>query len=84
MGYRNVVVGTDGSETAAAAVRHAAELAKAFGARLTVVTAHSQSPGSGGADDPATCPTICAGWSPTWPAPRSGPGRARQWLQKWD
>ena len=53
MAYRNVVVGTDGSETAAAAVRHAAELAKAFGARLTVVTAYSQTPGSGGADDPA-------------------------------
>jgi nucleotide-binding universal stress UspA family protein len=53
MPYRNVVVGTDGSETAAAAVRHAAELAKAFGARLTVVTAYSQTAGSGGADDPA-------------------------------
>jgi nucleotide-binding universal stress UspA family protein len=36
--YRNVVVGTDGSETAENAVRHAAELAKACGARLTVVT----------------------------------------------
>ena len=36
--YRNVVVGTDGSETAEAAVKHAAELAKACGARLTVVT----------------------------------------------
>ena len=47
MGYRNVVVGTDGSETAAAAVRHAAELAKAFGARLTVVTAYVQSPAAG-------------------------------------
>jgi nucleotide-binding universal stress UspA family protein len=39
MTYRNVVVGTDGSETAELAVRHAADLAKAFGARLTVVTA---------------------------------------------
>ena len=47
MGYRNVVVGTDGSETAAAAVRHAAGLAKAFGAHLTVVTAYAQSPGAG-------------------------------------
>ena len=46
MGYRNVVVGTDGSETAAAAVRHAAELAKAFGARLTVVTAYAPTAGS--------------------------------------
>ena len=46
MGYRNVVVGTDGSETAAAAVRHAAELAKAFGARLTVVTAYVPTPGA--------------------------------------
>jgi nucleotide-binding universal stress UspA family protein len=39
MGYRNVVVGTDGSETATEAVRHAAQLAAASGARLTVVTA---------------------------------------------
>jgi nucleotide-binding universal stress UspA family protein len=45
MGYRNVVVGTDGSETAAIAVRHAARLAGAFGARLTVVTAYT--PGQG-------------------------------------
>ena len=41
MGYRNVVVGTDGSPTAEIAVRHAAGLAKAFGARLTVVTAYA-------------------------------------------
>jgi nucleotide-binding universal stress UspA family protein len=39
MPYRNVIVGTDGSETAELAVRHAAEVAKAFGAKLTVVTA---------------------------------------------
>jgi len=42
--YQNVVVGTDGSETAELAVRHAAELAKAFGARLTVVTAFMPRP----------------------------------------
>lgn len=40
MGYRSVVVGTDGSETAQDAVRQAADVAKAFGARLTVVTAY--------------------------------------------
>ena len=40
MGYRNVVVGTDGSETAERAVSHAAALAKTFGARLTIVTAY--------------------------------------------
>lgn len=45
MPYRNVVVGTDGSETAERAVREAAELAGAFGARLTVVTAYA--PGEG-------------------------------------
>lgn len=39
MPYRNVVVGTDGSPSAEGAVRQAAELAKACGARLTVVTA---------------------------------------------
>src|SRR5579864_6950361 len=44
MPYRNVVVGTDGSETAELAVRHAAELAKMFGARLTVVTAYASRP----------------------------------------
>ena len=44
MHYQNVVVGTDGSETAELAVRHAAELAKAFGARLTVVTAFMPRP----------------------------------------
>jgi nucleotide-binding universal stress UspA family protein len=44
MPYRNVVVGTDGSETAELAVKHAAELAKAFGARLTVVTAFTAHP----------------------------------------
>ena len=40
MGYRNVVVGTDGSATAEKAVTHAAEIAKTFGARLTIVTAY--------------------------------------------
>jgi nucleotide-binding universal stress UspA family protein len=37
--YRNVVVGTDGSETAEDAVRHAGRLASQFGARLVIVTA---------------------------------------------
>ena len=46
MGYRNVIVGTDGSETAELAVRHAANLAKAFGARLTIVTAFAPAPAS--------------------------------------
>jgi nucleotide-binding universal stress UspA family protein len=41
MGYRSVVVGTDGSKTAEVAVRHAGELAGAFGARLTVVSAYT-------------------------------------------
>src|SRR6266576_17926 len=39
MAYRSIVVGTDGSPTAEHAVREAAELAKSFGARLTIVTA---------------------------------------------
>jgi len=46
MAYRNVIVGTDGSETAELAVRHAAYLAKAFGARLTIVTAFAPQPAS--------------------------------------
>lgn len=39
MAYRNVVVGTDGSDTAGRAVRHAADLCQRTGARLVVVTA---------------------------------------------
>ena len=39
MAYRSIVVGTDGSATAEHAVREAAELAKSFGSRLTIVTA---------------------------------------------
>ena len=35
-----IVVGSDGSDTAAVAVRHAAELAKSLGARLHVVSAY--------------------------------------------
>jgi len=38
--YRNIVVGTDGSETAATAVRHAAELAKLMDATLHIVHAY--------------------------------------------
>jgi nucleotide-binding universal stress UspA family protein len=39
MGYRRVVVGTDGSDTATVAVRQAAELTASFGAELVIVTA---------------------------------------------
>ena len=39
MGYRRVLVGTDGSETATAAVEHAAKLAVATGAELIITTA---------------------------------------------
>jgi nucleotide-binding universal stress UspA family protein len=38
--YREIVAGTDGSETAQAAVRHAGELAKLCGARLHLVSAY--------------------------------------------
>lgn len=38
--YTNIVVGTDGSETAQEAVRHAKDLAKLSGATLHVVTAY--------------------------------------------
>lgn len=44
MSYHRVVVGTDGSETAALAVGQAAELAKAFGAELLIVTAFAPQP----------------------------------------
>ena len=38
--FASIVVGTDGSETARAAVRHAIELARQFGARLHIVSAY--------------------------------------------
>lgn len=40
MGYRNIVVGTDGSATAEVAVRHAGRLAASSGARTIVVSAY--------------------------------------------
>jgi len=43
MAYRRMVVGTDGSESASMAVRHAAELAASFGAELVAVTAFAPS-----------------------------------------
>lgn len=45
MGYRRVLVGTDGSATASAAVGHASKLAAAMGAELVIVTAYAASPG---------------------------------------
>ena len=39
--FKRLVVGTDGSETAQEAVRRAAELAKATGARLEIVSAYA-------------------------------------------
>jgi nucleotide-binding universal stress UspA family protein len=47
MSYASIVVGTDGSETAARAVRQAAALASAEGARLVVVTAYEEGEGRG-------------------------------------
>jgi nucleotide-binding universal stress UspA family protein len=37
----SIVVGTDGSDTASEAVRQAGELARTFGARLHIVSAHA-------------------------------------------
>lgn len=48
MGYRSIMVGTDGSQTATRAVRAAASLARSFmGARVQIVCAH----GVGGVDE---------------------------------
>jgi nucleotide-binding universal stress UspA family protein len=44
--YSTIVVGTDGSETANAAVAHAAELAKNHGAALHLVSAYRSRSGS--------------------------------------
>jgi nucleotide-binding universal stress UspA family protein len=43
--FNRIVVGTDGSETAAQAVRQAIELAKTFGAQLSIVSAYAPIPG---------------------------------------
>lgn len=43
MPYKNIVVGTDGSETAERAVREAAQMAANHRARLVVVTAYESS-----------------------------------------
>ncbi|MGH2661542.1 MAG: universal stress protein [Actinomycetota bacterium] len=42
MGYRTIMVGTDGSETAAIAVRAATGLAERFGGTVHIVTAHTE------------------------------------------
>lgn len=42
--FSTVVVGTDGSDTAAEAVRRAIEVAKLYGARLHIVTAYKPKP----------------------------------------
>jgi nucleotide-binding universal stress UspA family protein len=44
--YRSIVVGTDGSDTAKEAVRQAAELAKALGANVLLVSAYEPVPES--------------------------------------
>jgi nucleotide-binding universal stress UspA family protein len=48
--FKRIVVGTDGSDTASLAVKHAIELAKATGASLEVVSAF----------EPATSPQLSA------------------------
>ena len=52
--YKSVLVATDGSDLATAAVNHATTIARAFNARLTIVTVALQGPifdgmGAGGA-----------------------------------
>ena len=41
MAYKKILVGTDGSATAAEAIRHAARLAKSMGADLQLISAYS-------------------------------------------
>jgi nucleotide-binding universal stress UspA family protein len=42
--FKRILVGTDGSETAGVAVRHATELARAMGAKLEIVSAFEPIP----------------------------------------
>jgi nucleotide-binding universal stress UspA family protein len=46
--FTRIVVGTDGSDTAAQAVKQAIELARLTGAQLGIVSAYSGRPGQGG------------------------------------
>ena len=47
MAYKTVVVGTDGSETASRAVRHAGQLSGQYDARLVIVSAYTAHHASG-------------------------------------
>lgn len=72
-----IVVGTDGSETAAEAVRHAQELAVASGAALEIVSAYK----AGEASDPSAAydPTVQEGSEMTHaPSDVARPVGARQ------
>jgi nucleotide-binding universal stress UspA family protein len=55
----SILVGTDGSSAAAAAVERAVQLASAFGSRLLIVSAYAPGPtsvGAAAADDPVSEP----------------------------
>jgi len=51
--YTRILVGTDGSATASKAVARAVEVARSTGARLTILTAASQSRGQAVVDEAA-------------------------------
>jgi nucleotide-binding universal stress UspA family protein len=53
---KRIVVGTDGSDTATAAVQEAIDLAKATGASLAVVSAYATGPGAAEVDDSVEIP----------------------------
>jgi nucleotide-binding universal stress UspA family protein len=55
----NIVVGTDGSETATRALDRAAALASALGAKLLIVSAYSDRPGG----VPSAGVSLDAGWA---------------------
>ena len=54
--FTRIVVGTDGSETAAGAVRQATELARLTGARLSIVSAYQPVSGRRVRDEQAQAP----------------------------
>ena len=54
--FTRIVVGTDGSETAAEAVRQAVDLAKLSGATLSIVSAYQPVPGRRVKDEQADAP----------------------------
>jgi nucleotide-binding universal stress UspA family protein len=74
--YKVIVVGTDGSDTAASAVKHAADLAKISGATLHIVHCFSVPSAMGAAGYDAGAAALIAG------LPEAAEAQARETLER--